>query len=350
MKVLQVVTLSLWGGAQRVALDYAKVLKSQGVDVSIASSPGGRLEKEAMKNDIGFFPLPFQRGISPLKDTSALFLLKKLIKEGGFSVVHSHSTKAGFLSRLPLVPGIKIFTVHGWCFTPGTGREFCRYAEKFLARFTRKITCVSRFDLNLGRQAGIPEDKLFYLPNGIEDTEKRAEPEKSQLVVSVARFSPQKDHFTLLRALARLEDTRALLVGDGPLLERAKSLARALGIGRRVEFVGEVEDVEEILSRAGLFVLSSKWEGLPLSVIEAMRAGLPVVATDVGGVGELVRHGENGFLVEKGDVEGLMEGIRSLLLQPSLRKIMGERGRRIYLENYTYGRMKEGLIELYRNL
>ena len=350
MRVLQLVTLSGWGGAQKIALEYAKILAKEGFEVSLAAFPGGRLEKEAEKNGIEFIPLPFRREISPLKDFSALYKLRTLVKKRGFSLLHSHSTKAGAISRLPVIPGIKVFTAHGWCFTPGTGRNFCKYLEKFLSRFTWRITCVSKYDMELGKRAGIKEEKLYYLPNGIEDVKLLAEPEKSQLIVSVARFSKQKDHFTLLKALSAIEGARALLVGDGPLLQRVKEFSRKLGLDRRVEFAGEVEDIPGILSMAGIFVLSSNWEGLPLSVLEAMRAALPVVATDVGGVRELVKDGEGGFLVPKGDSKALEERIRKLLSSPELRLSMGKRGREIYLKRYNYSRMKEALLELYGKL
>ena len=350
MKILQMVTLSQWGGAQRIALEYSKILAREGFEVSLGASPGGRLEKEAEKNGLEFIPLPFRREVSPLKDLSALNRLRSLVKKRGFTVLHSHSTKAGVISRLPVIPGIKIFTVHGWCFTPGTGREGCKILEKFLSRFTWKITCVSKYDLELGKRAGINAEKLYYLPNGIEDVNRLAEPEKSQLIVSVARFSRQKDHFTLLKALSAIEGARALLVGDGPLFQKVKEFSRKLGIEVRVEFPGEVKDIPGLLSRAGIFVLSSNWEGLPLSVLEAMRAALPVVATDVGGVREMVKDGESGFLVPKGDAKALEKRLKELLSSSDLRRSMGKGAREIYLERYNYRRMKEALLELYGKL
>ncbi len=350
MKVLQLVTLSQWGGAQRVVLDYSEILRSAGYTVFISASPGGELEKRATSRGISFFPLRMERKISPFRDLSALLELRKLTKKEDIRVLHAHSTKAGFLARNPYVPGLKLFTAHGWCFTPGApGGHYCKFAEKIASFFSWKIICVSRFDLELALKAGIKGSKLLYIPNGIRDTVKFADPARSDLIVSVARFSPQKDYETLLLALSELS-AEAWLAGEGPLLEKTKLLAKKMGLSPRVNFKGFVEDVEGILARAGIFVLSSRWEGLPLSIIEAMRAGLPVVATDVGGVRELVKDGINGFLVPPRNPAALRDRLKELLQNPALREEMGRRGREIYLRDYTFERMKEAVLELYRSL
>ncbi len=350
MKVLQLVTLSQWGGAQRVALDYSEALRSAGHRVLISASPGGELEKRALSLGMPFFPLKMERRLSPLKDLRALRQLRRLMKREGAQVLHAHSTKAGLLARNPYVPGLKLFTAHGWCFTPGApGGSLCKAAEKVASLFSWKIICVSRFDLELAIKAGIKREKLLYIPNGIKDTVKIADPARSGLIVTVARFSPQKDYETLLLALSGLS-AEAWMIGEGPLLGKIKSLAEKLNLSARVKFKGFLEDVEEALARGGIFVLSSRWEGLPLSVIEAMRAGLPVVATDVGGVRELVKDGVNGFLVPPRNPGVLKERLKELLRNPSLREDMGRRGREIYLKHYTFERMKEALLELYRSL
>ncbi len=350
MKILQVVTLSQWGGAQRIALDYSRILRDSGYRVALSSSPGGELEERAGGEKITFYPLRMKRKISPLSDLKSLLALRELVKKEGFQVLHSHSTKAGLLSRNPAVPGVKIFTAHGWCFTPGARNRACKFLEKIAARFSWKIICVSLFDLRLALDAGIKRSKLAYIPNGIGDVETISDPALSPVIVSVARFSPQKDHRTLLRALAGLPGAEAWLVGEGPLLETVRKMAEEMGVSRRVKFMGFRRNIEEILSRAGVFVLSSRWEGLPISVIEAMRSALPVVATRVGGLEELVVDGVSGFLVPPQNPAVLREKLRVLLENPSLRRDMGMKGREIYLSRYTLEKMKEGLLELYRSL
>ena len=125
------------------------------------------------------------------------------------------------------------------------------------------------------------------------------------MLTMVARFEPQKDHPSLLKALARLRNHawRLELIGEGPLLERTRDLARSLGIADRVEFLGQRSDVAERLATSQVYVLSSNWEGFPRSILEAMRAGLPVVASDVAGVSEAVVDGVTGYVVPRGETE-----------------------------------------------
>ena len=156
----------------------------------------------------------------------------------------------------------------------------------------------------------------------------------------VARFEPQKDHACLLRALAGAPGKwRAVLVGDGPTHPAAEALARELGIADRVSFPGSRDDVPDVLAGAHVFSLASRWEGLPRTILEAMRAGLPVVASDVDGVGEAVADEETGFLVPAGDSAALGRRLGQLFAYPSLRKRMGDAGRRRYEESFTFERM-----------
>ena len=141
----------------------------------------------------------------------------------------------------------------------------------------------------------------------------------------VARFGAQKDHPTLLRALAGLRDLpwQLDLVGEGPLLSQTRTLAASLGLEDRVHFLGQRMDVDRILANAQVGLLITNWEGFPLSILEAMRANLPVVASGVGGVSESVTDGVTGFVVPQGDVEVLRDRLRRLLSDPALRASLG---------------------------
>ena len=157
----------------------------------------------------------------------------------------------------------------------------------------------------------------------------------------VARMAWQKDHATLLRALAPLKelDWQLELVGDGPLLSSIEALAASLGIASRVRFAGFRSDVAERLADGQIFVLTSNWEGFPRSVLEAMRAGLPVIASDVGGVRESVRDGETGFVVPPGNVDVLRDRLRVLIASPLQRRRMGEAGRALYEKRFSFERL-----------
>ena len=139
-------------------------------------------------------------------------------------------------------------------------------------------------------------------------------------------------------------------MGDGPDIAEAKELARQLGVEQKVRFLGERSDVESVLRNADIGVLASNWEGLPISIIEYMRAGLPVVASSVGGVPELVEDGVNGFLVARGDVDMLAQKIEVLANSGPLRGKLGSAGRTLFETKFSDRRMVEQIIRLYEEI
>ena len=155
----------------------------------------------------------------------------------------------------------------------------------------------------------------------------------------VARFDDQKDHATLLAALARVPALDLDLIGDGPGRGATERLVGELGLGDRVALLGQRSDIAERLAAAPLFVLSSRWEGFPRSTLEAMRAGLPVVVSDVGGSAEAVAEGATGHVVPPGDVVALAGHLGRLAGDPAARAAMGAAGRRRYEAEFTFDRM-----------
>lgn len=166
-----------------------------------------------------------------------------------------------------------------------------------------------------------------------------------------ARFNEQKDQHTLLRALARVPAGLQLdFAGSGPSLEACRALAHRLGVADRVAFLGDRHDVPDLLARAQGFVLSTHYEGLPLSIMEAMRAGLPVVATRVSGIPEEVLDGETGLLVPHRDVAALAGALGRLAAAPAVRQRMGEAGRQKFLREFTIERMLAETEGVYREI
>jgi glycosyltransferase involved in cell wall biosynthesis len=166
----------------------------------------------------------------------------------------------------------------------------------------------------------------------------------------VARFDRQKDHLTLIKAFQNLLGAQLYLVGDGPKLEEVKSLVKQLGIADRVQFFGYCDKVAEILAQVQIFTLISHWEGFPRSIIEAMRAGLPVVASNVGGVAEAVVDGVTGYCVPRGDVDLLQNRLSTLIYNAELRSEMGSRGRQRYESEFTFQRMFEQTFQVYEKV
>jgi glycosyltransferase involved in cell wall biosynthesis len=167
----------------------------------------------------------------------------------------------------------------------------------------------------------------------------------------VARFAPQKDHTTLLRALARIDVSYKLtLVGDGPARAEVMREAARLHLNGRVEFSGSRRDIDLLLAQSDAFVLATNWEGFPLTIIEAMRAGLPVIATNVDGVREAVVEGETGFTVPRKDEAALESCLRRILTTPSLRASLGRAGRRRYEQLFSLQTMVQKTLGVYRDV
>jgi glycosyltransferase involved in cell wall biosynthesis len=248
-----------------------------------------------------------------------------------------------------------VFTAHTWCFAEGTSWKWRIAgipAERVAAWFSAAIINVSNANRDLALRHGVADQRrLVTIWNGIPDTRFRAWPGSvgTPLVVMVARCVPQKDHGLLLRVLARIQrPVRAVFVGDGPLLPALRAQAAQLRLQQRVEFVGNRSDVAQILSRAAVFALPTHWEGFPLSILEAMRAGLPVIASNVGGISEAIVENETGFLAERGDEEMFLDRLALLLEDAGLRARMGAAARARYEAEFTLKRMLDKTTAVYR--
>ncbi|WP_244341599.1 glycosyltransferase family 4 protein [Thermus thermophilus] len=346
MRLLYLITRAEPGGAQVHLLELLRGFRDRAeLHLGVGEDQDGFLVEEARALGVRVHLLRhLVQPVRPVKDFLGLFEVMALVRKVQPHLLHAHSSKAGFLGRLAgRALGVKsVFTAHGWAFTDGVpeGRKRLALAmERLAGRLGDLVLAVSEYDRALAlRHKAVPPERIRVVHNGVPDTPFRADPRKEPpRLAMVARFAPPKDHALLLKALSGLKELpwSLDLVGEGPLLPQAKALAEALGLGERVRFLGKRLDVDRVLAEAQVFVLATNWEGLPLSVLEAMRAGLPVVATGVGGVGEAVVEGKTGFLVGRGDEEALRARLRTLLLSPDLRARLGEAGRRRYEEGFT---------------
>jgi len=349
------------GGVQIHIRDLAAALQAQGHTPTVITSGTGPFLDQLRAQNTPAVVLPhLTLPISPLQDLRALLEMRTVLRELRPDLIAAHSSKAGVLGRLAgrslQIP--VVFTAHGWSFTPGIpGAQAAMYRqiERLVGPSATRIITVSEFDRQLALDARIAGTDLGVTGhNGIHDTSRdlRADPAASPVrLIMVARFGAQKDHPTLLHALAGISDPpwELDLIGDGPLMNRVKSLARTLGISGRVHFLGQRTDVEQILARAQVNLLVSNWEGFPLSILEAMRAGLPVVASAVGGVDESVRDGETGYLLARGDVESLRDRITRLLSSPALRLSLGAAGRLRYEQEFLLSHSVRKTLAVYQD-
>ncbi|MCL6635160.1 MAG: glycosyltransferase family 4 protein [Peptococcaceae bacterium] len=375
IKVLQVITLSGLGGAQKVVYHLAAGLSRELFEITVACAPGGELVDwlEKLPRDVRVFEIPeLRRNISPLNDLIVFWKLFSFIKKKGFQIVHCHSSKAGVLGRLAarLAGGPKIFfTVHGWGINEYQGRParlFYTWAERLAGAVSTKVVCVSQSDLAKGRSLGLaPDGRLCVIYNGLPEPEKREGALRGELGIkkddiiigTVARLAPQKDPLFLLEVARRLAacfergpgkgSLYFVIIGDGPLRGECEAFIREHGLAGRVFLLGAREDAASLMPDFDVFALFSRWEGLPLTIIEAMLAGVPVVASDVGGVGELVVGGETGYLIEGLDPQAAERALVRLLADGDLRRRMGEAGRKRAREKFSLAEMLRRYRELY---
>jgi glycosyltransferase involved in cell wall biosynthesis len=360
MRILYLITRSEPGGAQS---HLASLIEHFGPEVAAVAAG---LDEENVLDEVSrtagaeFIPVGhLLQPLHPVEDARAVLEIAKLMRRVKPDLVHIHSSKAGIVGRLAArLAGIRaVFTAHGWAFAEGASwkRKLVAVPTEFAAgRLADHIIAVSEADLRQALRFHIADaERITVVRNGIEDALYRANPGGAGevRVVMVARFSPPKDHATLLQAMKGIKGSwRLLLVGDGPLRGDVHQLATHLGLGHRVEFLGSRHDVPEILASAHVVVLATRSEGLPISILEGMRAGLPVVATDVGGVPETIHHGENGFLVPRSDVPSLREALQRLIDDGGLRDRFGVASRARYEAEFTAQRMYEQTRAVYESV
>lgn len=358
MKILQVITRGELGGGQRHVMDLLTGL--EGYQMEVATGEDGYLVQGARALGIPVHVVPhFVMPISPWEDTRGLIALTQLISRIKPDLVHTHTSKAGILGRMAArLTGIpSIFTAHTWCFSEGTSWKWKAVGiplEKLVATWSGAIINVSDANRQLALRHRIAQSaKLLTIHNGVPDTPHRAQPERAGVptIVMVARFAPQKAQAELLHAVKAIElPFRVAFVGDGATRPAHQALADKLGFGDRVDFLGERRDIAEILAAAQIFALPTNWEGFPLTILEGMRAGLPVVASDVGGVGEAVVNGDTGFLVPAGATEQFGARLSQLLADPGMRRQQGAAGRARYEREYTVRAMLDKTKSVYESV
>ncbi len=363
MKLVYIITRAdAVGGASIHVRDLAQSLRDLGHDVTVLTGGEGAVTDQLRRAGVRFRALQhLGRAIHPARDFRALMELAAELRDLRPDLVSTHTAKAGWLGRLACsrlgIPAV--YTPHGWSIgdriSPRHGTLYA-VAERMAAGWGRAIICTCEYERQLAVSAGVGQaEMLRVVHNGVRDVAEdlRARPAAEPVrIVSVARFEPPKDQRTLLMALAELQSPGWYLdlVGDGPLEGEIRDMATQLHLGSRVSFHGYQPDPSGILARAGVFALSSQSEAFPRSILEAMRAGLPVVAADVGGIAEAVADGGSGVLVPRSDPGALASALRRLLETPGLRKRMGDAGRQIYESRFRLEPMVERTLAVYNEV
>lgn len=351
------------GGAQNVLLTLAQWFQQQGYCVVVAffydrDGLQSRWEQKYSFPIINLGGWIFTGGALQKGWLLARGLLRlyRLLISRRFQVIMTFTHHSNLLG-LPVawaagVP-VRIATHHGRIHNFSSQLERL-HAWMVNSRVTARLVAVSESMREAAIEEGVKPERISIIPNGIElrSTDLQARSRARQLfgvgqdvpvILSVGRLTPEKGHACLLDAipgiLAQIPDAHFFLAGDGSLRTNLEQQSKRLNIHSRVTFLGMRQDVSLLLAGADVFVLPSISEGLPLALMEAMSAGLPVVASDVGGVKEVVVDGETGLLVSPGNPESLKCSVVNLLNDPKERIRLGEAARKLIEKKYALDRM-----------
>jgi glycosyltransferase involved in cell wall biosynthesis len=383
VKVLRVIArLNVGGPALHVAY-LTEGLADRGYDTTLVAGSLARGEESmahvAQTRGARIVTLPnLHREISPLNDLRAMFKLARLIRSERPQILHTHTAKAGAVGRIAALlagdarPPIIVHTFHGHVlrgyFNPVTTLGF-KTLERWLARSTTRLIAVSpEVRDDLVRLGVAPAEKFAVIRLGIELGERVGGGEEARremrrqlgvredafVVGWVGRMTAVKRTDDVLLAFRELLDRGVdawlCLVGDGPDRTQLEQRAHELGVVRRCLFVGYQDDVAPYYAAIDALLLPSVNEGTPVSVIEALAAERPAVATRVGGVPDVVRDGVDGYLVDVGDAAALADRLAELANDPAQRDAMGREGRSRVLERYAVDRLVDDIDRLYREL
>ena len=354
------------GGVGRHVRDLAECLSERGQQIVLVgpSPPDGMARLPA---GVSHVPLDLGRAVSPAADLAAVGRLSGILRRLKPDLIHAHSSKAGAVGRVarlarPAMP--VVYTPHGYAFAgwfSSAGERLAyREIERTLAPLASRVVCVCEAEARLGRSVGFSK-RIRVVYNGIAPVAPGpADPRMLELARSgpvvcvLTQLRPGKGIETLIDAtpalVARGHELQVAIWGEGPELEMLAARARQVGVAESVHFLGRSSDPLAALRGADVFVHPSLAESFPYVILEAMAAGAPIVASDVGGIGEALRDGESGLLVAPGSVRALAAAVGKLLEDPGRREAMGSAAGQRVQRLFTREAMIDRLIGVYHEI
>ncbi|MDP2912863.1 MAG: glycosyltransferase family 4 protein [Candidatus Omnitrophota bacterium] len=362
MRVLQVTTHMDMGGIANYIITLSESLNDKGAFCVVASS-GGELEGEMEKRGILHRKLNIRTKseLAP-KVLWSIFKLVGIVRDEGIDVIHAHTrvsqVAAFFASRITGVPYVT--TCHGF---------FKKRMRKVFDTWGSKAIAISdAVALHLRDDLGVRDCRIALIYNGVDcgrfakeysaaeinEIKRRLGLEGQSVIGTIGRLSPVKGQKYLIEALASLvsmrRDVRLLIAGDGPEESALKELVKSLGLESIVRFAGSIIDTRGLLAIMDVFVFPSVKEGLGMALLEALASGKACVASNVGGIGNVIENGSNGILVPIGDSAAIAGAVSRLLDNPELRRKMGDSGRAVVREKFSLDSMTDKMIGVYKEV
>ena len=380
-KVLFVITKSVWGGAQRYVYDLATSLPKESYAAVVALGGSGPLKEKLQQAGIPTISIPsLERDINVFKELRSLWYLRDIFKKELPDVVHLNSSKVGGLGALVAhtvrftAPSFRpkvVFTVHGWAFNES--RKFFQKSAIYMlqwltAALSDRVVVISRHDYRQAIQMPlIANEKFVLIPLGIPVHQLQfLAPKKAQtamtklfsiprggtsLMGTVAELTQNKGLIHLIDSVAKLKDRfpdyRCLIIGGGEQKEFLQQYIASHDLLEHVTLAGFVPDAAQYLRGFDAFILPSLKEGLPYTILEAMHAGVPVIASSVGGIPDLVEHEKTGLLVPTKNAAELANAKEQLLASKETRTLFGKFGKKRVQEKFPFTTMLEKTLALY---
>jgi len=371
MKVLHLIDSGGLYGAEVMLLELMSGQKRLGLEPLLCSmgNPGvgeKPLEREARARGLEVVSIRFRAGLNPF----GIRRLLQIARDTQADILHSHGYKGNILAgMIPVgVRGIPmVSTLHGWTNTRRLSMlSLYEWLDRRMLRYRDAVIVVNKRMLYDPRllNAGIPPDKLHAVNNGISadaaitaisTQDKITSFARTGFIIgAIGRLSPEKGYEYLLEAIAQLHgrgrDIRLIIAGDGPLMDALKTKSESLGIADIVLFAGYEPDASRYLACFNVLVLSSLSEGLPITLLEAMRAGTPLVATRVGGIPDVITDEQTGLLIEPGQASEVCAAIERLMGDPAAARLLAQAANVEFHTRYTSEKMVRDYLTIYKNV
>ena len=338
IKIAVIITKLELGGAQKVAISLCEKMDTNKFEPFLICGCGGILDKEAQKKIRVIFVKNLVREINPIKDLKALFSIYKILKKEKPIIVHTH-----IAAKLCDIKNI-IHTIHGFSFNDTQSfinKKIFIFLEKFCARLSSILIPVSTENITKGLKNNIgKKEQYHYIRLGVDinnfknfsqvpSLKKELKLNKDDiLITTIGPFKPQKnlpDFIRLANNLSKLDNKfKFVIVGDGALRKSFEQMIKYFDIFNNIFLIGWRRDIANILNSSDFFVMTSLWEGLPISTIEALCCGLIPIVNDVDGQREIIKNGINGFLISPYDIEAIQEKILLLTSDNKLKQKMSK--------------------------